>query len=284
MLLFFCAALAAVTTLSGNNLHILLLACLLSTWCVEVLLGNVNLQGITVRRNIEEDCYAQIPARGIYLLQNRRGGPMPREIYIDEGSGEASAYVTHLAPHSEVELRAQWLFSMRGRVRLERLRIRSSFPFGFVERTRWLSCPGEWMVFPQPLTGVSPVSQGMSDGDDARAGGTGGASEPYALRPYRDGDAFHHIHWATTARRDHPWVIERQSHIKDKLIVEVKAGQGAAWETEISRACGQVLWGFRCGYLVGLQVSGKTFDARSGRHWRTTLLEALALQPYGERP
>jgi len=284
MLAGFCIALSIVTTLSGNNLHILILACLLSAWCLEILLGNLNLQGIEVRRNIQEDCYAQIPTRGIYWVQNHRGGPMPRQVFIEEGNGEASAYLPEIAPHSEVPLTTQWSFSTRGRVRLDQIRVRSTFPFGFVERTRLLHCPGEWMVFPRPLAGLAPVSEGLFNGDDARAGGTGGDAEPYALRPYRDGDAFHHIHWATTARRDAPWVIERQSHIKEKLIVEVTAGQGLVWETEISRACGQILWGFRSGYLVGLHVSGKTFEARAGRHWRTTLLETLALQPYGERP
>ena len=283
MLIFFCVALALVTILSGNNLHILLLACLLSTWCVEMFLGSVNLQGITVRRNIQEDCYAQTPARGMFWIRNRRGGPMPRDIVIDELDGEARAYVVSLAPRTEVSIPTQWLFPVRGRVRLSRLRIRSTFPFGFIERTRVLDCAGEWMVFPRPLAGMSSVTQGRFTGDDAQAGAMGGDLEPYALRPYRDGDAFNHIHWPTSARRDAPWVIERHAHIKETLVVNVKAGQGLAWETEISRACGEVLWGFRCGYLVGLQVSGKTFEARGGRHWRTTLLETLALQPYGER-
>ena len=116
-----------------------------------------------------------------------------------------------------------------------------------------------------------------------KPGAMGGDLEPYALRPYRDGDAFNHIHWPTSARRDAPWVIERHAHIKETLVVNVKAGQGLAWETEISRACGEVLWGFRCGYLVGLQVSGKTFEARGATLEDDVAGDTSALQPYGER-
>ena len=67
-------------------------------------LGSMNLQGITVRRNIQEDCYAQTPARGMFWIRNRRGGPMPRDIVIDELDGEARAHVVSLAPRTEVSI------------------------------------------------------------------------------------------------------------------------------------------------------------------------------------
>lgn len=277
-----CGALALVSALSGNNLHVLLLGGLLAAWLVEGVLGRINLLGLSVRRVLKGDCYAGVPVAGQYIVYNRREGPTPTQIIIEEWEGHSRGVVPRVAATTEVEVPTQWMFDRRGRVRLDRIRMSSRFPFGLVERWRVVHCPGEWIVFPKPLAGWSESTAGPEDGDGQEWTGRGGTGEPFGLRQYRHGDPLHQIHWRTSARRDEPLVIERQTPTRNQLLVHVRGGRGLAWETELSRACGQVVWGFRRGFQVGLILPGEQFEAQRGSHWRQHLLEALALQPHGD--
>lgn len=276
-------ALALATVMSGNNLHVLILAVLLAGWIVEGVLGRLNLLGVDVRRVLEGDCYEGVSVVGHYVVANRRGGPAPRDLAVLEMDGEGAVEVEYLPRRAEQEIRSTWMFGRRGRAQLNRIRLLSRYPFGLVERWRRIQCPGEWVVYPRPRAGWSERDSGRLGGDGRLTSGTGTEGDPYSLREYQVGDPLTQVHWPTTARTGQLMTIVRRRSNSETLRVTVRGCRGPAWEVELSRACGQILWGFRRGYQVGLELPGEVFDPAHGEFWRHQLLEALALQPQAER-
>ena len=85
----------------------------------------------------------------------------------------------------------------------------------------------------------------------------------------------------TTARVGSPMVMQRAGEARQHLVVAVESRVGSAWEKELSRACGRVLWGFSRGMWVGLVLPEERLRPSNGAHWRRTLLGRLANQPEG---
>ncbi|HEB52209.1 MAG TPA: DUF58 domain-containing protein [bacterium] len=90
----------------------------------------------------------------------------------------------------------------RGVQVLERLQVRSRFPFGFFVAQRTLAGQAELVTYPAPAA-IAHDARGA-------AGVTGYGSTPAGLRPFRDGDASADVHWKATARRGSVVVKERE--------------------------------------------------------------------------
>lgn len=91
-------------------------------------------------------------------------------------------------------------FTRRGVYPVKGFAIRSRFPFGFVERRRFIAAHGEIIIYPQPqplddFYHLLPITQGQME---SLLKGSG--SDLYAIRQYLSSDHLRHVDWKATAR------------------------------------------------------------------------------------
>lgn len=104
-------------------------------------------------------------------------------------------------------------FRRRGRKRLRKLKLSSSFPFGLVTCRRDLSFRTEMMVYPRPVRLSAWLESELLN--SARYFGESsvarmGQEEVFGLREYRPGQNVARIHWKTTARVGKPMLLEME--------------------------------------------------------------------------
>lgn len=134
----------------------------------------------------------------------------------------ARAWVMQVGPRETVHGEAIFWPTARGEVRLDRLRITTTFPFGLVRWTRVISQPQHTLIYPMLyelrhgiLNTLTPpgllgsrVSQHAGAGEDF-----------FGLREFRPGDSLRHIAWKRTASADQLVSIERTSPSPARLRV-----------------------------------------------------------------
>lgn len=277
--------LAALNT--GNNLLYLLLSLLLTLLLANNLLGEWNLRNLRLRRQLPVEAFAHRSAAGFLELRNPRR-ILPafslrlRDAPGDPHPGFESGTVRCTVVPCGGGLRApvQWRFLRRGWCHLHKIRISSTFPFGLLERWRWIRLGDALLVYPELRAGHRTADThitGASFHDDRQRGGAG---DFLGLREYRPGDPLRHVHWRTSARLGEPMVVERGHEVDDEVMVTLEATTDpSAWEHRIRRAAGQVEHHFHLGRAVGLTTPDTTLQPRRAEAHRRRMLTVLALLP-----
>ncbi len=277
-------ALTGVAMVSGNNLLFLVVAPLWSVWLVQWPLGWLNVYGLGARRILPAELYAGEAATGHWLVLNARRGLSARGVVVEEAEGLAAATAARVAAAGSLRVAAVWAFPRRGAAQLGRVRLTSTWPFGLMEHEVTVDVPAEVLVYPTPGTRAQRATPRSRHGQ-AEAPRPGGGGDFLGLRPYRQGDAPRAIHWPATARLGRPMVVERAREAERAVRVVVPDRSGAAWERELSRACGEVHRATERGEAVSLRVvagegvDGMELPAGRGQAWRRQLLDRLALLP-----
>ncbi|SDS10201.1 DUF58 domain-containing protein [Microlunatus soli] len=131
----------------------------------------------------------------------------------------------------ERELEYPLLGRVRGRWECGPLIVRTSDPFGLVQRTQQFTATSEVLVTPQivPLTSVSGSGGASSSGESQphRIGMIG--ADDVLIREYRHGDDVRRVHWRSTARRG-DLMVRREEQAWDpaaRIILDSRAGAHA---------------------------------------------------------
>jgi len=272
--------LAAVNT--GNNLVYLALGLLCGVLVLSNALAEWNLRGLTVTRRLPSEAFAGDAAPGAYVVENRRRFGTAFAIEVSELEGaEARGVAAWVAPLTSLEVPVQFVFGSRGAVRLSRIRIASSFPFGFVRRYRDLDLEVEFLAYPAPGPGPNARSRAHHGLTRQNFRRRGHGEDFYGLRPYAPGDPLKTVHWPSSAKAGRPMVIERVAEAADEVVVEVpEIARGDRWEAALSRACGQTVRHFTWGHAVGLEIGGQLLAPGTGAEQRRRILGALARAPH----
>lgn len=165
----------------------------------------------------------------------------------------------------------------------------SSFPFGVRESSRPLEVATRLVVWPRTFR-VGPIPEGAI-GDSAegpsRRDRPGPSGDLLGVRPYRRGDPVRRIHWAQTARHDHPIVCELHAHAQARvqLILDIDAQSHVgdpingsfAWAVRVvaSLAEGWLGQGASVALVLGDRVVGDLASSIVRR--REVILDALAV-------
>ena len=182
-----------------------------------------------------------------------------------------------LPAHGRVQLSLPVATARRGLVRIERMRLTTSHPFGLFRTWTWVHLPVELLVYPYP-TGERP--RPMASGrrqTGARARGTTGADEWVGLRPFRDGDSPRQVDWKAYAR-EAPLLVKEYSSMGSELRVfgfdslptlsiEARLEQIARWIVDAEDN----------GDRYGLEIPGTHIAPDRGTEHRHRCLAALAL-------
>lgn len=276
-------ALTVVGIVAGNNALMVVAAPLWSLWLLQWPLGSLNLRGITVRRVLPAELYAEHDGTGAWLVGNPGRWLAARDVRLEEVHATAVSAAS-VAPGQSVRVATAWRFPRRGIQGIDRVRMSSSWPFGLVEHVADLSLSADVLVYPRPIPGERRVLHRPTAGavETPRLGGSG---DFLGLRPFREGDPPQRVSWSASARVGAPMVVERAVEHERAVQIALRSARGAAWERELSRACGEVHRAVRGGDAVGLVVPGDdgtvalALEPVAGLEGRRRVLDALARLP-----
>lgn len=227
--------LAALST--GNNLLYMVLSALLATLIISGVASRLSISDISVSLRFPDHIFAGEPTQIEVILANQKGiipsfsltitatdqttarmarqalkrAVREKESEEDEASANPAAdqtsqalgdvaYFAILPGGARARARITRSFARRGAYAVRGFLIRTRFPFGFVERQRFVEANGEIVVYPQPrplddFYHLLPLSHGQVESQQRGSG-----SDLYAIRQYLPSDHPRHVDWKATAK------------------------------------------------------------------------------------
>ena len=162
----------------------------------------------------------------------------------DDHLASTDAFIDAVRAGERVDVTTERVAARRGRHRIDHVEVRTSAPFGVVERRRCLPVAAETLVVPSvvplgPLPFVDPV--GTAEPAIHSAPRRGRGPEYLGIREYRTGDSMRHVHWASTARHGAVMVREFEEERTRRLLVvldtERDAQPSGSEPTPLDRCC-----------------------------------------------
>ena len=270
-------AVGAFAVNTGNNLLYLVFSLMLGLFLVSGVLSRRALQGLRVAGLEEGNLFARVRGGLRLRLQDRgRGRIRGLELHltldgaqVDPGFlGRTSGAETLVVLHARA--------GHRGWTRARRLELRTRYPFGLVEKARFLDLDQELLILPHPRTPPAPPAGWRGEGH--RTVTQAGASSPEGARPWRTGDPPGRVHWKRTAQRGQLWVRTFQEERPQGLHLRLDLtawAPGRPFERELERLSGAVLQARLQKRDVSLELHGSA-QAREIRG-HTSCWRALAL-------
>ncbi|MEL7449085.1 MAG: DUF58 domain-containing protein [Pseudomonadota bacterium] len=181
-----------------------------------------------------------------------------------------------VAPREDEVLEVVLPAEQRGALRLDRVGISTTYPFGLFRVWAWLHMPLSTVVYPRPATGGMPPPPVETDTGGARDSRSGD-SDFAGLRAFRPGDKPRHVAWKAYARDEelkvkHYAGTDVATHWFDWHTVDLSDP-----EQRLSQLTRWVIDAQRRGDAYGLRLPGETIDPDLGASHRRRCLTALAL-------
>jgi uncharacterized protein (DUF58 family) len=205
-------------------------------------------------------------------------------------SGRAVApFVLRLAPAESRELAARYTPMARGLHRLEFLRVKTTYPFGFFAKSRRFTTRDVdfWVAPPSVPVDALAMRLEASLGESPRSQ-VGPGEDFFSLRPFRSADDVRRVHWRRSAKTGR-WVVrETEAVARQAVLIELAlaAGDGDA-DSELAIATAGSLAEklLEHGRSVGLLGPGVFVPVAAGEAQCWDLLAALArLEPAAPPP
>lgn len=224
----FVIALAALNT--GNNLLFVTLACLLGGILISGIISQVVLSGVELRLDLPEHIFANQPVLALAELENHKrmlpsfslrlvGTKPPRtrrkaqkqvSSRTDRNSGRATeraggilttpVYFPYLPAQQKMHQAVELVFPHRGVYRQDSIGLQTTFPFGFLEKTREVESTIEALVYPSVAPSdefyeILPLVTG-----ELESFTRGRGHDLYSIRDYQTFDSARHVDWKASAR------------------------------------------------------------------------------------
>jgi uncharacterized protein (DUF58 family) len=295
---------AALT--SGANLLYVAFGVLVGALVVSVPAASWSLGRLEIRRDFSEHIVAGEPTDITYhLASGKRYWPTLALHFRERHADLAEAprgFILHLPVKTAepVKIATRLVARRRGLIKLDTVEVSTTFPFGFIRRTRRLHVPQDMIVYPR--IGMLNRHLALEYRESVESGAMtsnrrGGQDEFYGVREYRPGDNVRAIHWRSSARTGEVMIREMAANAPPQLIVVLnlrtwreQGGDREPVERAIELAAALVCYGFFENFAVGLAVAGLAEGAvppapRMGRDARAGLLRQLAvIDPEAIRP
>jgi uncharacterized protein (DUF58 family) len=164
----------------------------------------------------------------------------------------------------------------RGVVRIERLRLATTHPFGLFCAWTWVHAPVEMLVYPQPRGSLPmPTASGQKSGTNAR--GAAGMDEWQGLRPFRPGDSPRQVDWKAYAREAPLLVKEYSPAGSDLCLFDFSRVAVPDLEARLSQLARWVVDAEAHGERYALALPGMSLAPDRGPAHRHRCLAALAV-------
>jgi uncharacterized protein (DUF58 family) len=217
----FCAfilvvAIAAIST--GNNLLYMVLAALLATMVVSGVASRLGISNLSVSLRFPDHIFAGDPTQLEVTLNNQKQffpsfsltvaatEQKDRQALrkkLRHSSATTLGDLAHfpiLPARAKARARITRTFEQRGVYPVNGFTLRTRFPFGFVERRRYVEANGEMIVYPRPQTlddfyHLLPLTHGQMESNLKGRG-----SDLYGIRQYLPTDHPRVVDWKATAK------------------------------------------------------------------------------------
>ncbi len=271
-------AVGAFAVNSGNNLLYLTFSLMLGLFLVSGVVSRAALRGVDLVGIDEGNLFARVRGglrvrlkdraprrvRGLELHLTLEDGKVDPGFLGGGQGGEDVLVVLHA--------RAE----RRGWTRVTGLELRTSLPFGFLEKAWRIPLDHPVLVLPHPRT--SPALPPGELGEVRHTLPAPGTTSPEGARPFRPGDAPSRVHWKRTAQRGVLWVRTFEGERPLGLNLRLDLAQwapGRSFEKELERLSGAILQARLQRKDVALEVVAR--DARRAYQGHTECWRALAL-------
>ncbi|MDP7037876.1 MAG: DUF58 domain-containing protein [Myxococcota bacterium] len=222
---------AAINT--GNNLLYLGWSLVLSAIVLSGVLSETNIRKVQLR--LRPPTFARAGQEGSLVLEIYNTYRflalfgLEALISVEAKTQEVlnTPYHLRLGPKAEEKVNALHAPAHRGLHRIERLAVKTTYPFGFFIKTRRLKIkPIEFWVAPRKLDVQEDMDTLLSWLGSETLGQIGHGPDFFALRPYHEGDDPRHIAWKRSARTGRLVVREHEAVASRSVeLVLVLSGQ-----------------------------------------------------------
>ena len=180
---------------------------------------------------------------------------------------------------SDVELAVPT--TRRGVMRIERVRISTTHPFGLFRSWAWMHFPLEVTVYPRPRGNLPmPQDSGTRSGERSRIGS--GTEEWMGLRDFRDGDSPRQVAWKAYARGAPLLVKEYRSAGSELRLFDFATLGALDTEARLEQLSRWIVDAEARGERYALAMPSLRIAADHGPEHRHRCLSALAT--YGGEP
>ena len=224
--LFFTLAVCVSAVNTGNNLFYLLLAMLLSMILISGIAAEYCLRRLEFHRHLPDLLFVDEPATATLVMKNGKSW-LPsfslRLFDVHDGADlDRGLMVPQLLPGSSRLLSYPLLATRRGLLRLDGVRVATSFPFGLFIKKAYYPVEGLAHVCPA----ITPLADDLLRdllvaGQEQASHRRGYGSDLYNIRLYHAGDDSRNIHWATTARTAKLMVRETEADNQRKAVIQL---------------------------------------------------------------
>jgi uncharacterized protein (DUF58 family) len=195
---------------------------------------------------------------------------------IEIDAAAAPAACADLLPQSSCPLELRIAARERGLIRIDRLRISTTHPFGLFRAWSWVHTPITLVVFPRPR-GSRPVPSYLG-GPDGPARALGAQKDEWlGLRPFRQGDSPRQVAWKAYARGAPLLSKEYAASGAQQRIFDFDRLEGLHTEARLEQLARWVVDAEARGEAYGLVLPGAHLPPEHGPEHRHRALTALAL-------
>ena len=195
---------------------------------------------------------------------------------IESGLGHESTQATSQGAQGRQHLDIPVAAPKRGLVKIERLRLTTTHPFGLFRTWTWVHAPIEMLVYPRPH-GSAPMPSQRGRKSGSRSQGHAGADEWQGLRPFRDGDSPRQVDWKAYAR-EAPLLVKEYSSMGSELrIFGFDSLPNLGIEARLEQIARWIVDAEDSGDRYGLEIPGTHIAPGRGTEHRHRCLAALAL-------
>ena len=244
---------------TGNNLLYMLFSIMLGFFLVSGWASRKAIRDLAFVRIEEGNLFARV--RGGLRLCLRDGAPrrtrgLEVHLELENGRVEPGFFAGGGGGAREVWLVLNAHPGQRGPCRLGTLELRTSFPFGLMEKAWCWKLDQELLILPHPRSLLPALAR---EGGEPRPRPRAGSSGPDGARPFRERDSPSRMHWKRTAQRGAPWIrtFEDEEPAGLQLHLDLRAWPpGTPFERELEILSGRILQARLQRREVGLTVSG----------------------------
>ncbi len=267
-----------IAALNYANSIALLLTCLLGGFAVVAMHQcHRNLADLKVASALTAPAFAG--EHGALTLAVANDTPLARYGIEIDTSGAAAA-TADLPAQSSRHLELRVAAHRRGIVRIDRLRISTTHPFGLFRAWSWVHAPITLVVFPRPR-GSRPVPP-QTGGPDGQAREPGAQRDEWlGLRVFRAGDSPRQVAWKAYARGAPLLSKEYAASGSQQRVFDFERLAGLETETRLEQLARWVVDAEARGERYGLVLGGTRLAPEHGPEHRRRALTALALHGIG---
>jgi uncharacterized protein (DUF58 family) len=271
------AALLFLMLLAGlnyaNSLALFLTFLLVAFALLAMLQCHRNLLGLQVVATLAPAVFAGSTGSVQLTLANRAALARPR---LEAALPQGAVRVADVAAHGQQRLELALPASVRGIVRLERVRLSTTHPFGLFRAWTWVHTPIEMLVYPRPR-GSLPMPTQSAPRSGGRSLPGAGPDEWSGLRAFRDGDSPRQVDWKAYAREAPLLVKEYSASGAELRLFDFAPLAHLDLEARLSQLARWVVDAEARGDRYGLALPGVRAPADRGPEHRHRCLAALAV-------